>query len=315
VAAPAPAQLDQELITPNGMVRRGFESMGTSVSLLLPDDRAAEAFEVERVFATWHATCSRFDPDSELSRLNRAAGRPVIVGQLLLKVLVAARRAAVATDGLFDPTLLRSLEAIGYDRDFAEIGDQAGSRLAGEPPATGGWRAMTIEPTTRTVCLPPGSGLDLGGLAKGMAVDAALAGLAARGVTAAVVDAGGDLAVLGMPPGSNAWPVAVEGPHREHLVSLPFGALATSSTARRRWRQGHADRHHLIDPRTGVPSDSPIWSVTVAAASCAQAEVAAKAALLLGVDDGARFLADRGLAGLFIGTGGDERKAGPWTSA
>jgi thiamine biosynthesis lipoprotein len=314
MAAVLPAGVE-ELALPDGMARSGFESMGTSVSLLLPIVRAAEADAVRRIFADWHAVCTRFDPDSELSRLNRAAGTPFVVSELLLRVLTTARQAARATDGLFDPTLLGPLEAIGYDRDFASIADGVAAPREDVRNATGGWRAMTLDPATRIVCLPPGSGLDLGGIAKGMAVDDAISFLAGRGVTSTAVDAGGDLAVLGLPPGGRAWPIAVDGPDGPHLVSLPSGALATSSTARRRWRQGPLERHHLVDPRTGLPSEAPVWSVTVAAPSCTQAEVAAKAAFLLGPDAGPRFLDERGLAGLFLLPDGRELRAGPWVAA
>src|SRR6185437_13177187 len=150
----------------------------------------------------------------------------------------------------------------------------------------------------------------LGGLAKGMAVDAAIALLADRGVATAAVDAGGDLAVRGLPTGASSWPIAVDAPSGSHRLSLVRGALATSSVARRRWRQGSVERHHLIDPRTGSPSDAALWSVSVAAPTCAQAEVAAKAAFLLGLDDGARFLAERGLSGMFVLPDGRAEPAG-----
>ena len=293
----APAELTgpaiDELVTPNGMCRHVFEAMGTTISLLLPADRAEEAAGIRDLVAEWEATCTRFDPRSELSLLNAAGGRPRVVSDLLFTVLWTARRAAEATDGLFDPTLLRSLEAIGYDRDFATLVAEppaGGSR--GPPPSTGGWRGLELDRARRTVRLPAGVGLDLGGLAKGMAVDAAIADLAARDVGVAAVDAGGDLAVLGLPPGTEAWPIAIEAPDGAQQVRLVSGALATSSVSRRRWRQGRAVRHHLIDPRTGLPSRARLWSTSVAAATCAQAEVAAKAAFLLGPTPGRGYWPD-----------------------
>ncbi len=301
------------LLTPDCLSRYDFESMGTSVSVLLPLDRQAEATRVEALFADWAAICTRFDPASELSRLNVAAGRPWPVSELLFRVVSTAVRAAEATDGLFDPTLLRSLESIGYDRDFAAIeASPPGSAGTGPPPPTGGWRRVRLDPERRTVRLPAGAGFDLGGLAKGMAVDAAIAELAGRGVEVAAVDAGGDLAVLGLPGGADAWPIAIEAPGHARTISLRSGALATSSSARRRWVQGGTVRHHLVDPRTGLPSTAPLWSVSVASRTCAQAEVAAKAAFLLGPTDGAEFLADRGLAGFFISADGTAQLAGSW---
>jgi thiamine biosynthesis lipoprotein len=290
--------------------------MGTTVSLLLPSDRMAEARRIERLVAIWEATCTRFDPASELSQLNAGDGQPRLISELLFNVLLTAQRAAKATDGLFDPTLLRSLESIGYDRDFAELASgQPASPWAGSVPPTGGWRELTLDQDHRTARLPPGIGLDLGGLAKGMAVDAVIADLAARQVEAAAVDAGGDLAVIGLPPGAPAWTISIDGPDRPRRVSLTSGAMATSSTARRRWRQGSALRHHLIDPRTGLPSTARVWSTSVAAPTCTQAEVAAKVAFLLGPTDGAQFLAGHDLGGLFLLPDGTELQAGRWSTS
>lgn len=302
------------LLTPEGLARRDFATMGTTVSVVLPADRIAEAVAVEGVFRDWHRICTRFDPDSELSRLNAAAGHRHEVGALLFEVIAAARRAAEATDGLFDPTLLGTLEAIGYDRDFAGLtgvgGAPAHRSRSALTPSTGGWRELELDPEWHTVRLPEGTGLDLGGLAKGMAVDAAIALLADRGVATAAVDAGGDLAVRGLPAGASSWPIAVDAPNASHRLSLVRGALATSSVARRRWRQGPLERHHLIDPRTGSPSATPLWSVSVAAPTCAQAEVAAKVAFLLGPSDGGRFLAERDLSGFFVLPDGRAEPAG-----
>ncbi len=236
-----------------------------------------------------------------------------MVGELLFRVLVAARSAAEATTGLFDPTLLHSLEAIGYDRDFEAVVADPGRLPAGPMPATGGWRNLSLDPERRTAQLPRGAGIDLGGLAKGMAVDAAIGELVGLGLAGAV-DAGGDLRVAGLPPEADAWSIAIEGPSAAHTISLRSGALATSSIARRRWHQAGVERHHLIDPRTGLPSTSDLWSASVATATCAQAEVAAKAAFLLGPADGSRFLAEHGLAGLFLGRDGSVRTAGPWAA-
>ncbi len=306
----------QQLLTPGDLVRATFEAMGTSVSVLLPGSRRAEAGAVETLFRDWEGRFSRFDPDSELSGLNAAAGRPCVVSDLMFRVLATARQAAQATDGLFDPTLLASLESIGYDRDFsAVLARPQVPDMTGPPAKTGGWRDLRLLDAGRIVELPAGVGIDLGGLVKGMAVDAAIAQLAARGVQTAAVDAGGDLAVLGLPAGSDSWSIAIESPRQDRTVSLRFGAIATSSTSRRRWSQGAALRHHLIDPRTGMPSTSALWSASVAAPNCTQAEAAAKAAFLLGPLDGARFLERHGLAGMFIAPDGTEQPAGTWSVA
>jgi len=284
--------------------------MGTAVTVVLPASDVAAATDVELLFTTWEATLSRFRPESELSRLNAAAGRAVDCSPLLLRVVETAVRAARATDGIFDPTLQPHLAALGYDRTFDDVAPDG-------PPAApigpgGSWSAIEVDRVAGTIRLPVGAGLDLGGIAKGMAVDDAIAGLVRRGVASAVVEAGGDVAVTGLPPGGFAWPVAVEVVGGRREISIVSGGLATSGVSRRSWRRGGVDQHHLVDPRTGDSVRNDLWSVTAAAATCAQAEVAAKAAFVLGRADAGPFLRRLGISALLVGRSGDEALVGPW---
>jgi len=286
--------------------------MGTRISTLLPDAWADTGISMVRsLFEEWEQTFSRFRPESELSHLNDLAGRPVKVSPLFLHVLETALEAARATDGIYDPTLLHQLVGAGYDRSF--------DRLAASLPALhdplspgGAWRSIEIDRRRRSVTLPDGVGLDFGGIAKGMAVDAALYRLIALGAQQAAVEAGGDLRVHGHPPGQPGWAVAIQLRSGFETITLSEGALATSSVARRRWFQGGAPRHHLLDPRSGESANSGLWSVTVAAPRCAQADVAAKVAFVLGPSHGADFVARRRLAGLFVGQSGERRTVGSW---
>jgi thiamine biosynthesis lipoprotein len=294
------------------MQRVRFAAMGTTVSVLLPQRQAdAGSAAVRDLFVRWERTLSRFLPASELASLNRRAGEPVAVSPLLYAVLVTALQAAQATEGLYDPTLLRHLEAVGYDRSFATLPPQLPAAAA-QPGPGGGWRRIAVDPRQRRVTLPAGVGLDLGGIAKGMAVDAAVSCLRTLGVEAALVNAGGDLAVHGGLPGGAAWPVLVEGRATPQVVPVQRGALATSGIARRHWQQGQQGRHHLLDPRTGLPAQSALWAVTVVAARCVQAEVAATAAFVLGPQEGARFLRARGLAGWLAHQDGSGQAVGAW---
>jgi thiamine biosynthesis lipoprotein len=303
------------------MTAASFPAMGTTVTVLLPARDRALGLEIVRgLFAEWEEALSRFRQESELSRLNARAGQPTTVSPLLYSVLATALEAAHATSGLYDPTLLGQLVRLGYDRSFDALPAELPAELPPERPEPhsrpaapgGGWRAIHLSAARREVTLPPGVGLDFGGIAKGMAVDAASSALRDRGIEAALVNAGGDLAVLGQPADQGEWPVLVSGRARTWVVGLTSGALATSGVARRHWLQGGQQRHHLLDPRTGLPAETGLWSVSVTAARCQQAEVAAKVAFVLGPVAGAAFLVEHGLSGLFARADGGWRTVGAW---
>lgn len=248
------------------MLERRFDAMGTEVELLLDasQDEAAEGAldAAESEFHRLEALLTRFRPDSELSRLNVAG--TLAAGPDLVRVVRLALEARDRTGGLFDPTVHDALVSAGYDRTFASLApDGPAARLE---TACGG----RVEIDGATIRLDHGVRLDLGGIAKGDAVDRACGLLAAAGPC--LVNAGGDLAVRG-----GAWPVAVpDGP----TLELSAGALATSGRDRRTWRRGGRELHHLIDPRTGRPAETPLLRVTVVAATAVEAEVLAKAAFL-----------------------------------
>lgn len=310
---PAPVAPDEQ--TPAGMSRHAFMAMGTTVIVLAPEEHGTQAAKVAQdLFNEWEQTLSRFLPGSELSRLNALAGSRVEVSPLLWNVLTTALQAAHATDGRYDPTLLRQMLWIGYDRTFSEIrgGSEAMARPAGQARVGGDWRRIQLDTARRMVTLPVGAGLDFGGIAKGMAVDATLDQLRTLGLTPALVNAGGDLAVAGLPPRQSDWLIAVPDRDRHWTIPLRNGAIATSTITRRNWHQGDIARHHLIDPTTGEPARSDLLSVTAVAPSCRQAEVGAKVALLLGTVAGAQFLDKSGLAGLLVPTTGAYLTAGPW---
>ena len=283
-------------------LERRFRAMNTDVQVILVCDGAkrrpvAEAafLEVERLFATVEATLSRFRPESELSRLNQNSGAPFTASPLLFQVVGEALEAARVTDGLFDPTLLRALEAAGYDRSFDEL--REGSVEPGPVlPATarGQWREVTLDPGRRTIMLPEGCGLDLGGIAKGWTVDQAVRLLAGRGFRHFAVDAGGDLYAAGRQADGSPWLVGVEDPRAPErdlvLLQIKDCAVATSSICRRRWMRHGRAYHHLIDPRTGTPAQRGVLAATVLASTVARAEVLAKAVLFLGPHEGLCFL-------------------------
>ncbi len=279
-----PRRIDEvsDASEPVRWARRSFRSMGTLVTLIGPADAAAAA-AVDEAFGVIRATFSReddrfsrFREATELSRVNATAGRWTRVSKPFHAVLRAALDAARRTGGLFDPTVLPALLAIGYDRDFDDV--IAGGRLALHPPEPcGRWREIRLRDDR--VLVPGGVALDFGGIAKGWTVDRAARRV--RGLLPwAMVDAGGDLRVVGRPPGG-AVDIGVEDPHDPGTEILRLrvgrGAIATSAVTARAWGP---DRHHLIDPRTGLPARTGVVQATVWGPTCAKAEVGSKWALL-----------------------------------
>jgi thiamine biosynthesis lipoprotein len=303
--------MSRELVVPRGLSSHRFRAMGSEIHLLVPERSATGAAgAVERLFSTWERALSRFLPESELSQLNAQAGSPVTVGPVLLAAVEAALEGARATGGLFDPTLRHALVRLGYDRSFEELGDAPAA--AGRPRGGGAWRSTVVDRSAALVTVPAGGGLDLGGIAKGMAVDASLEVLASLGIESALVSAGGDLAVLGLPPCERAWGVLAGGEPQGDVVPLVRGALATSGSSRRRWRQGDVARHHLVDPDTGEPAASGLREVTVAGGTCRVAEVGATAAFVAGPRLGPVLLERLRLAGLLLAEDGTRIPVGRW---
>lgn len=289
-----------------------FRSMGTDISVLLPSSHRREAIRVQRLFLDWDRRLSRFRRDSELSRINVAAGRDVRVSPATFEVIDAALRAARATNGRFDPLLGARMRELGYDRTYASLPtNRPGTPLATWHP--GLWRQVRLDRERSLVRVPVGGALDLGGIAKGMAADAALAELVAAGVPYALVNAGGDLAAYGVPQHGPAWPVGIDNVDLAGGAALlAHGAMATSSTRGRRWRSGGIRRHHLLDPFTGLPTEGELEQVTVTAASCRQAEVAAKVAILGGVADATAFVLQHGLTAALVTRDGQQLRIGQW---
>jgi thiamine biosynthesis lipoprotein len=253
---------------------------------------------VRALFDARERAFTRFASDSELLRVNRAAG-PVLVSAEFARAARAALDAWRQTDGLVDPTLLGALESAGYDRDFARLRDEAPPAVAAQSGERG--RAGELRLRGRLLERPPGVRLDLNGVVKSMAVDDAIALLGDGGW----VSAGGDLAA------TRPLEVALPGGGQ---VRLEVGGLATSGSVERRWLRGGTVQHHLIDPRSGRPSDSRWEQVTVCGATCLMADVAAKASFLLG-DDGPDWLDARGMPGRFLRAGGTPVVNSAWHSA
>jgi len=265
------------------LLRRSFRAMGTDVECVLerPDDAVAEhAFDAaEAEFARLEAALSRFRSDSGLSRLN-AAGEHT-VGRDLLELATAALEARERTGGRFDPTVHEALVAAGYDRSFELLEREfpSSSVALAEPPPERCGGSVRIDRARSHIELGAGTRIDLGGIAKGHAADRVATALAHAGPC--LVSAGGDIAVRGA-PAAGVWAIAVPTCDGEITIGLSQGGLATSGIDRRHWRSDGEERHHIIDPATGLPAVTDMVRVTAVAASARDAEVLATALLLAG---------------------------------
>lgn len=268
-----------------GLSSASWRALGTSVQLVVTDGLAPARAAVEQVLADIDLAASRFREDSELRRLRPDTWTEV--SPLFARALQVARDAAEWTGGLVDPTVGQALTELGYDRTFSLVTRTGAAVTVTTRP--GGWEHLEIDGTR--VRAP--RGLDLGATAKGLAADLA-AEAAGRHSAAVLVSLGGDIATAG----DRSWPVLVsdtadpDSTEAGGQVIALTGCLATSGTAARRWTRGGQLVHHLLDPRTGLPTSGPWQTASVLAETCVLANTASTAAVVAG-EDAVRWLRER----------------------
>ncbi len=337
------------------VIEQTRKGMGTTLGVYVAA-APEQAMQAERAIAAcfdWLAEVetrlTRFDDASELCQLNATAGEWRAVSPLLYAAVEQAVIAARITDGLFDPTLLMRLEALGYDRDFKTLERERVVELAAHrstPPMrrlepTGAirpasqvgaaWRDIQFDAAGRRIRLPRGCKLDLGGIAKGWAADEALTRCFAD-LPDVIVDVGGDMRVRGGNEDGQPWPIGISPsraaelpPPDQPVVALRRGAIVTSGSLDRWWYHDGQRQHHLIDPRTG--QSARIWigddrdldgdprtligAATALAPTAAHAEVAAKVALLRGYPQALRSV--EAAWGAWMADGADESDITPYT--
>ncbi len=263
-----------------------FRAMGTTTVVVVddPEALATATAAARQVIHAVDATCSRFREDSEISRLNGLAGRgPFLVSEMLNHVVGAVLDAAAATDGLVDPTIGRLMERIGYSVTFTDL-PLDGPAIELATRSAPGWRSVAHDRVNRRVTLSEGTAIDVGAVGKAWAADRAAAAAANETGVGVLVACGGDVAVSGSSP-AGGWRVRVADSTTSDIwqdVHVFDGGVATSGTSSRTWRRGGETLHHIVDPATGLPVDSPWVMASVAAVSCAAANAAATAAIVLG---------------------------------
>ncbi len=334
-----------------GIARASWQALGTSVELLLshPDELARARSIVEQELDEIDRACSRFREDSELTRLNAHAGRTVKVDPLLIEATELALRAAQLTDGDVDPTVGRALELAGYDRDWRLLANPPAALGAAQAMAPGtaqaivgphtgespddstartprgphvlasvrqGWQTVKLDRERGTLRVPAGVKLDLGATAKAWAADRAARAVHQATGRGVLVSLGGDIATAGPCP-AQGWSIHVADDHRSassaagQTISISGGGLATSSTTVRRWRHQGRTMHHIVDPSTGEPAASVWRTVSVAAIDCADANIAATAAIVRG-KRAPGWLAGLGLPARLVGNDSEVVTVGSW---
>jgi thiamine biosynthesis lipoprotein len=274
--------------SPPTLVQRSFRAIGTTATVVVVDPARLESAELllRSEVEAIDLACSRFRPDSELEHLHALAGSSVAVSALLFEAVEVAIEVAAKTYGAVDPTVGNAMSTIGYDRDFDKVMDQP-PLLPGLLGPVVGYGHIHLDARTRTVRIPRGVRLDLGSSAKALVVDRSATRIADQLDTGVLVSVGGDMAVAGAPPpGGWAVGIAVESSAQERdvdqVVAIQQGGMASSSPVVRRWTAGRERVHHIIDPSTGY-SVAPFWNlVSVAGASCVDANALSTAAVVWG---------------------------------
>jgi thiamine biosynthesis lipoprotein len=272
--------------------------MGTVVTIQVVRSGADEA--IERAFGWFREIeerCTRFDERSELMQLTTQIGVPVPVSAVLWEAVQFALTVAAETGGAFDPTMGRAMEASGFNEEY-RTGRIVRTAIAPDEGAS--YRDVEVDAGGRTITLRRPLILDLGAVAKGLAVDAAARELLP--FTDFAIDAGGDLFFGGHDPGGGPWSVGIRHPRLDgqiiDVLQVSDRAVCTSGDYERRVG-GEGLRHHILDPRSGH-SPGAVASATVVAPTALLADALATAACVLGPAEGLRLLDRLGVEGLLL---------------
>ena len=325
--APAPAMGRREGVRtePDRPVARARLLMGTRLSIETVDPVSDGAFEAAfREVARLEGILSNWKPESELSLLNdRASKEWFRCSSDLYGAVRVALEWAARTGGAFDPTVEPLVRALGLRSADGIVpaaggGAHAGTGMEIRPHGTGGpgggrlpigWRLVRLRASSRSVRFDaPGVGLDLGGIGKGIALDAAARVLARHGARAALLDFGGQILAIGRPHGTEGWPIGIANPSdRDTSVSVIQGmdiSMSTSGNGERAVEGTDGPIGHILDPRMQRPAPFD-GTVTVVAEDATAADALSTALFVMGPERGLRWAEDRRIAALYLWPGPD----------
>ncbi len=272
-----------------------FRAMGCQISAFLDCTQSSARQILNQVplwFEDWEQTFSRFRPQSELSLVNHQSGIPTAVSDDFWDVLEKSISMEVESNGLVTTLVLPAIQSIGYDQSFEKLTSSVYSAADYSGYPVGRLNDLIVDEKNHLIQLPLGGGLDFGGISKGWAAEQAVQRLTPFGP--ALVNAGGDIAINDFQYNGTPWLIGVVDPfHPEQDLlnfSVGMGGVATSGKDFRQWKQNGVMRHHIIDPRNGLPAKTDLMSVTIIAPEVIYAEMAAKIVMLLGSQDGITWL-------------------------
>ncbi|MFA6417239.1 MAG: FAD:protein FMN transferase [Patescibacteria group bacterium] len=283
---------------------REFKALGTDIIFFLPEVSESDKIltAAEKAVLDFEKRFSRFISDNELNIFNASEETEIEVTETMAELLRLAKYYYLKTGGNFDPTVIGSLEGIGYDKNFLDLGIKRGEaelekidleKIRKEFVKRS--KMETLKVVGRIIYRPREFRVDLGGFAKGYIVDLLGATIFQR-VKNFLISAGGDIWAVGNQEGAQGWDVAVQNPltPEENIFFLNTRGerlgIATSGILERTWKRGNFEAHHIIDPSSGLPVENNILSVTVISADAVKADIYAKTVLILGTEKGLEFI-------------------------
>jgi FAD:protein FMN transferase len=291
-------------------IERKFQAMGTDIFLLVlvgktEDYKKTEALlkNIEKSYRDWEKIFSRFDQDSELSKINNNLGEPIGASRDFIEVADQCLQYCEKTAGMFDPRILEKLEDSGYRQNFKN-NDFSSTRVI-----TGKITSHLVEDLLigkETVIFR--KKMDFSGIVKGWATDKVARLLTENNLENFLVDSGGDIYVAGVDESGEDWKVAIEGIEEKKLqLKVSDEGIATSGITRRKWQNEKGRFHHLVNPKKPAVYSFDISSVTVVAVSTESADVWAKSLLLSGLEEGLKSAEEKNIAAIFLDRRGNVR--------
>lgn len=296
----------------------GFNTLVTIVAYAdaRPDD-AAEAY-LKAALKGCYDACVRYEllfsrtiPSSDIGRLNEAAGASVSIDRDTYRMLEAGKRFCEASDGVFDITIGSATTLWDFHEGIVPTPEQLAEAVKHVD-----WRNLKLmedDGACFAQLVDPHAKVDAGGIAKGWIADRLVEQLEDAGVVAALVDLGGNVAVLGQKPDGSPWKIGIRDPRTTlveegylNVIELERGSVATSGTYERKFDDGEATHHHILDVRTGESLEVPWASASVVACDATHAEGFSTTLLSLDVEGARSMMAAHSEIQqvIFVGTDG-----------